>query len=925
MVERFIIESVQYDMKRQLLLLVVLVSVFGIFGHSHLAAASGKVEESYPVSQGVKYSKYTYGTKSNSINHLAVDLGNSFTKLTLGIPKPINTLMTTTAHANQNSAEGNRVVGAINANFYNMSDGYPLYLLAENNKILTPEVISDGSEYYVNQPYAFGITKNGSAEIAYYNADITVNYKGKQQNINGFNVRRGSDEAIVYMPTHHSSRTPNNEYGMEFVVETDKTIGTTNFGQTYSGKVTKIRQYGDKTSSTIPRNGFVLSFNGEKWGDEYRDIKVGDEVSVSFSISNVWKDAQYMMTSGPLLVLDGKKQISMSTSSSRASQVTARSAIAISKDKKTVHLVTVDSTGGKGMNLNQFADYLVSLGVDRAINLDGGGSTTMGIRKYGSNTVVLANRPSDASERRVSAILQAVSTAPTGEATRMTLRRDKIGTMLVGTKISLTPSNIMDTHYNPVSYKNSDIKLSAKNGNVTVNGLSYTATKAGKDSVVASFQKAVQTFSVTVVDAPSSITISGKTAIETSEKTQLKATPKLADGSTLLYNANQVKWSVDGDIGTISNDGVFTSNGKIGKSTVTVTIGTKSVKQQIEVKESYKGDVFAIHDFESLTNISTSTALATSAIGLDNKVLKNNKQSLKLTYDMTGNESGTAAAYVHLKEASMPSKPKKIGVWLYGNNGQTWIRGVVRDADGVKHTIDFTENGGQTWSGWKYVESNVPKTEAYPLTMETIYIVQPNVSLQQKGTVYFDKLQAVYNDKYVEPMFTDVSNNFTYKNEIHSLVNRGYIQGYDDGTFKPKANLTRVDAAVAIVRALNLDTSNVTNPNFKDVTTNHPYYREIAAIENADIMSGVGGSFNINGELTRAQMAKILVEGYRLTGTSTKTFSDVPKSYWGYDYISALAATGVTDGYPDGTFGINKKVSRQHFSAFLYRIIVNQK
>ncbi|MER1998641.1 MAG: S-layer homology domain-containing protein [Lysinibacillus sp.] len=887
--------------------------------------ASGKVEESYPVSQGVKYSKYTYGTKSNSINHLAIDLGDKFTKLTLGIPKPINTLMTTTAHANKNSAEGNRVVGAINANFYNMSDGYPLYLLAENNKILTPEVISDGSEYYVNQPYAFGVTKNGNAEIAYYNADITVNYKGKQQNINGFNVRRGSDEAIVYMPTHHSSRTPNNEYGMEFVVETDKTIGTTNFGQTYSGKVTKIRQYGDKTTSTIPRNGFVLSFNGGKWGDEYRDIKVGDDISVSFSVSNVWKDAQYMMTSGPLLVLDGKKQISMSTSSSRASQVTARSAIAISKDKKTVHLVTVDSTGGKGMNLNQFADYLVSLGVDRAINLDGGGSTTMGIRKYGSNTVVVANQPSGGSERRVSAILQAVSTAKTGEAKRILIRRDKIGTMLVGTKITLTPSYILDEHYNPISYKNSDIKVVSQNGNVTVSGLSYTAKKAGNDRIVASLGKAVQTFAVTVVDAPSTIAISGKTSIETAEKTQLKATPKLANGSNLLYNTNQVKWSVDSNIGTISSDGVFTSNGKIGKATVTATIGAKSVKQQIEVKESYKGDVFAIDNFESLTNISTSTALAKSTIALDSKVFKNNKYALKLTYDMTGNESGTAAAYVRFGDGSMPSKPKKIGVWLYGNSGRTWVRGVVRDADGVKHTVDFTENGGQTWTGWKYVETNVPKTEAYPLSMETIYLVQPDVSLQQKGTVYFDKLQAIYNDKYVEPMFTDISDRFPYKNEIHTLVNRGYIAGYDDGTFKPKENLTRVDAAIAIVRALNLDTSNVTNPNFKDVSTNHPYYREIAAIENAGIMTGVGGNFNINRELTRSQMAKILVEGYNLKGTSTKTFSDVPKSYSGYHYINALAATGVTDGYPDGTFGINRKVTRQHFSAFLYRIIEQQK
>lgn len=910
-------------MKKQLLLVVLLISVFGIMAQG--VAASGKVEESYPVSQGVKYSKYTYGSKNNSINHLLVDLSNPYTKLTLGIPKPINTLMTTTAHANQNSAEGHRVVGAINANFYNMSDGYPLYLIAENNRIITPEVISDASSFYVNQPYAFGITKNGNADIAYYNADVVVDYNGKQHKIDGFNVKRGENEAIVYTPTHLSSRTPNNKNGMEFVVETDKVIGSTNFGQTYTGKVTKIRQHGDETASTIPRNGFVLSFNGSSWGDQFRNIKVGEEISVSFNVSNVWKDAQYMMTSGPLLVMDGKKQISMSTSSDRASQVTARSAIAISKDKKNVHLVTVDSVGGKGMNLNQFADYLVSLGVDRAINLDGGGSTTMGIRKYGSNTVVLANEPSGGSQRRVSGILQAISTAPTGEPKIIQVRRETLGTMLVGSKVSVTPTYVLDEHYNPVKFKNSDIKLSSQNGNVSVNGLTYTAKSAGSDRVIASFGKAAQSLAVNVVAEPSSLTMSGTFTVEPLATTTLKATPKMADGSKLIYNTSDVKWSIDGDIGTISSNGVIRSTGKIGKATVTAKLGTKSVSKQIEVKEVFKGDVFAIEKFENAAKFSTTNALAKSSIGLDKTIFKDGKHSLKLTYDMTGNESGTAAAYVNFKEpASMPGKPKKIGLWVYGNKGQTWVRGVMRDADGTKHTIDFTANGGQTWSGWKYVETAVPKTESYPLTMESIYIVQPNTSLQSKGAVYFDKLQAVYNDKYVEPLFNDVPNNHTYKTEIQYLVNQGLISGYSDGTFKPNSNLTRAHAAILIARALKLNLSNVTDPRLTDVQTSHPYYREIAAIVNAGIMGGFDGKFNPSGELTRVQMAKILVEAYKLEGTSAKTFTDLPNTHWGFNYVSTLAANNVTSGYPDGTFGISGKVTRQHFSAFLYRILTKK-
>lgn len=435
------------------------------------------------------------------------------------------------------------------------------------------------------------------------------------------------------------------------------------------------------------------------------------------------------------------------------------------------------------------------------------------------------------------------------------------------------------------------------------------------------------TISVNVVAAPSSITVSGEATIEPSQKTTFTATPKMADGSNLIYNSNQVKWSVDGDIGTINSTGVFTSNGKLGKATITATIGTKSVTKQIEVKEAFSGDVYTISGFEALSNVSTSTALAKASIALENSktIGKEGKSSLKLDYDMTGNASGTAAAYVNFKPAlSMPSKPKKLGVWMYGNSGQTWVRGVVRDADGNKETIDFTANGGQTWTGWKYIETAVPQTLSFPITVESLYVVQPTVARQNKGTVYFDKLQAVYTTNYVESLFNDVDNKHGYKTEIQYLVNKGLISGYGDGTFKPKANLTRAHAAILIARALKLDLSNIADPGFTDVTTKHPYYREIAAITSAGIMSGYDGKFNPSGELTRVQMAKILVKAYNLQGASTKTFSDLPAAHWGASYVNTLAVNGVTSGYPDGTFGTNGKVTRQHFSAFLYRILIKK-
>lgn len=913
-------------MKRKLAIFSSFLLAFTVlFGGVETSYAFQSTNDSYPVSQGVNYSSYTYS--NSQVNHLQVDLSNPFTKLKLSLPSPINAVSTLTDRTNKETKEGNRIVGAINSNFFNMGDGYPLYLISQYNNILMPDVLSNSNQNYVSQPVAFGITSNGDAEIAYYNFDVIVNYKGQDTELNGLNIKRETDQGVVYTPQHHSSKTPTNKFGMEFIVETPETINATKFGQTLTGKVTAIRAYGDENSSKIPRNGFILSFNGKAL-EKFKSVQIGEEITVSFKIDDRWMNAEYMMASGPLLVLDGKVNMTIDPNSSRAKEVAPRTAIAISADKKTAHLITVDGrqSGSKGMTLTQFANYLAKLGVDRAINLDGGGSTTMGIRSYGSNTVVLVNTPSGGTQRKVSALIEAVSTAPTGTAKIMKITRDQVGSMLVGSTVTLTPNYVLDEHYNPLAIKTSDFVLTPLNSTVTVSGLSYTAVTPDSESLTVKNGEAVQVFSFDVVDAPASLTVSSDSAtIEPSASQQFTATAKDAKGGNLIYSPSQLQWSVEGEIGTISSTGLFTSNGKYGKGKIVATLGVKTVSKEIEVKESYKEDIFKINNFENIMDWNLENTLSDGSTELVSatKTGKEGKNSLKLSYDMTGNETGTAVNYLRINSlVQLPGNPLKLGVWMYGDGNGTWVRGIVRDAAGTEHTIDFTEMNGQTWTGWKYIEAPVPEEAVKPISFSSLYLTQPNVAKQSKGTVYFDKLQAVYKETYEEPIFTDISNENVNKKAVQYLVENGYINGYPDGSFKPLNSLTRAHAAVLLARALDLDTSNVKNPGFTDVPTSHPYYKEIAAIANKGIMKGSGADkFNPEAKLTRAQMAKILVEAYALKGTSSMTFTDVKKDYWAYDYIQTLAANEITTGFEDKTFKPSMDVSRVHFSLFLYRAI----
>ena len=174
-------------------------------------------------------------------------------------------------------------------------------------------------------------------------------------------------------------------------------------------------------------------------------------------------------------------------------------------------------------------------------------------------------------------------------------------------------------------------------------------------------------------------------------------------------------------------------------------------------------------------------------------------------------------------------------------------------------------------------------------------------------------------------MFKDISVNNRYKTEITYLVENKLISGYPDGTFKPELALNRGQAAVLLTRALGLSTKDVANPGFSDLSTSNTYYGAVAAIVQAGIMSGTGdGKFEPGKPLTRAQMSKILVEAYGLTGTTDAKFKDVSTKHWAYDYIHTLAANEITTGYEDNTFKPGVEVSRMHFSLFLYRTITQQ-
>ena len=898
--------------------LTLILVLQGLTGGTLAAAA---VHEQFKVSGGVNYQDMRIEQNGNpqAVRVMEVDVNDPYTTVEVGVPNPLNKLSRTTSQALERSQDGHQVVGAINGSFFSQ-DRLPMYLISLNNRLVNAGIIASGNDQYVNVPIAFGMDQSGKGKIDYYNLDLSFVHNGIEHVITSTNKQRSPDSLILYTPEFPGGYTNTNENGKEVVVSgLDKTLDL-EFGETYSGKVEAIRLHGEKGNTKIPENGFVLSAHGDSL-QALKDINIGDTIELSANIDSKWQNSEFMLAGGPLLVKDGKVNLTMDPDSYRAAEKAPRTAVAVDKTGEKVYFITVDGRQNgysRGMNLQEFAEYLADLGVDSALNLDGGGSTTMAARFPGDFDLKLANQPSDGTERAVSTILMAVSTAPKGTAASMIAKKSAEGALLKGAKISVSAA-VFDQYYNPVKISASDIQVTDTNKLGTVSGTTFTAVKAGTGSLAVKVGNAVQNLPIQVVEDVSKLTVSPSSVqVGNGEEVQLKATGLDAKGDPVIMGDTSVQWSVSGNIGTISKTGLFKAASQPANGSIIAQYGTKKVTIPVKVG----GGAQVLDSFDTIDNWSVTNTRAASSISLSQEAKYTGTGSLALKYDFTTGGSGTAASYLNAKTPiSIDGKPASISLRVFGDSNKQWLRGKVTDGNGAEHIINFTEAGGMTWKGWKYVSADIPKEWPAPLTIDQIYMAQPTESLKSAGTIYVDQLQAIYGNSYEEPLFNDVGLNYWAKEEVSYLIDRGVISGYADGTFKPNVTLNRVQAAIMLQRALNLDTESVKDPGYQDVPKTYSFYDSIAAVSEAGIMKGKAGGtkFDPYAQLTRAEMAVILQRALKLPEATKNYFTDNHTGSFAYQAVNAMAASNITTGYSDGTYRPANPLTRTEFSVFLYR------
>ena len=140
---------------------------------------------------------------------------------------------------------------------------------------------------------------------------------------------------------------------------------------------------------------------------------------------------------------------------------------------------------------------------------------------------------------------------------------------------------------------------------------------------------------------------------------------------------------------------------------------------------------------------------------------------------------------------------------------------------------------------------------------------QPNALVTREQFVKMLVEAGGYLNTDLTSQFGDVEAGRWSSSYIASAVSRGIVTGYEDGTFKPTATLTRQDAAVMSFRLANVMKKSVAKTDVLDFTDSDAVsayaIEAVASLAGANIINGFeNGSFSPMGTLTRAQAAKII-------------------------------------------------------------------
>ena len=785
--------------------------------------------------------------------------------------------------AKQLEEQGYRVVAGINGDFYNVGTGLPIGI------VVTDGLLRSSDAGY----YAVGFRKDGSAVLGKPGVKVTADlgYKDAASGIRitrqlaGVNKARVSAGGIYLYTYEFNDRhtTGNTEAGIDVICSVED--GQLAIGDTLT---LRVEQVVEAAAATAIREGqVVLSVNLKS--DAYhvnalRYVPVGAEINVDVTAaSDEWNDVDYAVGALNSLVENGAAVSGLQAGAA------PRTAVGQRADGSLVFYTIDGRKPGHsiGASMSQVAARLIELGCETALCLDGGGSTTLSITEPDELAAKTVNKPSEGSERAVTNhIFLVADNEPSGRLSHFYVSAD-YDYVLAGSKVNISAAAV-DTNFIPMEKR---YDLWASDGELDGNVLT-TPSRGGDITVTAESGSKHGETTVHAIKTPDSVSIRNSSGTVLKELT-------VSPGSTTALTAAAVyshlplkadpeafTWTVEGNIGTIDQQGRFTA-ATPGTGTITASAGGQSATVNVTVS---KMALKTVEDFESGNTIFNALGYGANFERVNgSEYVRLGRGAGKMSYTLNlYNDTGTGyVSEMRFKNPVSVSPYSLLNFWVYGDNSGNTLSLLYSDGtkSGLKAqvaTLDF--------SGWKQVSVNLNSVQE----LEGLAVdCEVDISLNtdgRYGAIYLDQMVLSYNgvvDNAVPTVTMTPSGTFltaTISDAVDGVLPKSAVSVTWDGR---EQDFT-----------YNTATGVLSTPVISD---GRPHRVTITAKD-------------ASGNIGRASYDVPVAEDYQPAFTDTV-------GYWGANYVEFLYTSGVTTGYADGTFRPDQNITRAQFSVMLYRCL----
>ncbi|MEU9360890.1 phosphodiester glycosidase family protein [Streptomyces sp. NPDC048301] len=501
----------------------------------------------------------------------------------------------------------------------------------------------------------------------------------------------------------------------------------------------------------VPEDTVVLV--GREAGAELlAGLRPGDPVGITYRARTDGGAVPRTAVGGrELLVVDGVAQNHDGEGNNTAAP---RTAVGFSRDGRTMQVVTVDGrqTDSGGVTLTELGEMMRRAGSYSALNLDGGGSSTLVAREPGSDTLQVENSPSDGSERTVPNGL--ALTAPDGSGrlkgfwveTRTPPATapgdDPVAgghpeRVFPGLTRRLTAAGYDET-YGPAEGTPHWRTVSPAIGSVDGRG-TFTARRSGTTDVRAERAGAGGGTRITVLDRLDRVrATTTRVGLADADATGTFGIVGLdAHGTSAPIEPDDIALDYDRTLFDIADDGQgsFTVRSRTGSGSGRVTAAVGGVSTTLAVSVGLTRQ--AVSDFDDADSWKFSQARADGSLAATPE--GHTGTGLRLSYDFTRSTATRAAYAAPPQPVVVEGQPQAYTLWIKGDGNGAWPTLHLKDAAGSDQLL---RGPYVTWTGWREVTFTVPAGAAMPLSVYRFYLAETAAAAQYTGEIVIDDLTA---------------------------------------------------------------------------------------------------------------------------------------------------------------------------------------